>query len=214
MENNNQWYCSWVVIILALIIAWPVGVGLIFLRTRNSKAGAFSATSDKKVYSAVGGFLAVMGLIALLNDGGGVAFFMFVGGVVLIYYSNKLSKKAARNRLYIDLVINKGETNINKIATTVNASYDVVVKELKALQFSGVLRNASINEEAHTISIMRQEPKPTPMFNNNGNMQMGQTVTQMQAPSVVKKCPGCGAEYTGTKGTPQECDYCGKNFVF
>lgn len=212
--ENNKWYYSWGVIILALIFAWPIGVALIFLRTRNSKAGAFSATSDKKVYSTVGGLLVVLGIIALLNDGGGAAFFMVLGGIVLIYYSNQLSKKAARNRTYIDMVINKGETNINKIALAVNTSYDIVVKELKALQFSGVLRNASINEEAHTISVIRQEPKPAPMLNNNTGMQMGQAPVQMQATSVVKKCPGCGAEYTGAKGSTQECDYCGKKFVF
>lgn len=137
MNNNDKWYYSWGVIIAALIFVWPLGIALIVMRTQNSKSGAFSATSDKKVYSTVGAVLIVIGVLALIGGGGAMAVFMIAGGGLLIYYSNQLAKKAARNKQYIDLVVNKGETNINKIAMIVNAGYDEVLKELKGLQSAG-----------------------------------------------------------------------------
>ena len=223
MNNNDKWYYSWGVIIAALIFVWPLGIALIVMRTQNSKSGAFSATSDKKVYSTVGAVLIVIGVLALIGGGGAMAVFMIAGGGLLIYYSNQLAKKAARNKQYIDLVVNKGETNINKIAMIVNAGYDEVLKELKGLQSAGVLRSCAMNEAAHTITIVRQAPRPMqPMYNNmqmgmmgqGMQMGMGQPVPQMQPVSAVMKCPGCGAEYTGTKGSTLECEYCGKKFVF
>ena len=218
---NNQsypWYLSWPAIIVAFLLFWPVAIVLIYLRTKNSKSGAFAAASNKKVYMILGAVLVVMG-IGNIGDSFLMGLFFIAGGAALIYYSNTLAKKAVRNKQYIDMIVNQGETSVDKIASVLNIKYDVALSELKTMQTLGILKGATINEQTHSISVEKLKNTAgeiSGMVNSVTDALMGAASTDAaseQTAQVTQACPGCGAKYTGTAGTAITGDYCDSSFV-
>ena len=106
MNNTSYpWYLTWPVIIIAFLFFWPAAIVLIYLRTKNSKGGAFAAASNKKIYIVLGVILILMG-IGSFDGSVLMALFLIAGGVAMIYYANTLAKKASRNKSYIDMIVN------------------------------------------------------------------------------------------------------------
>ena len=218
-QTSYPWYLTWPVIILAFIFFWPAAIVLIYLRTKSSKGGMFAAASNKKIYIVLGVILILLGLTRFDNSVF-VALFMIIGGGAMIYYANTLAKKASRNKSYIDMIVNQGETSIDKMASTLNVKYDVALKELQTMQSLGVLKGATIDAQTHSISV-------TQMKNTVGQISgavnsITNTLTNAASNDaaggnggmVQTACPGCGAKYTGVKGTSCTCDYCDASFIF
>lgn len=218
-QTSYPWYLTWPVIILAFIFFWPAAIVLIYLRTKSSKGGMFAAASNKKIYIVLGVILILLGLTRFDNSVF-VALFMIIGGGAMIYYANTLAKKASRNKSYIDMIVNQGETSIDKMASTLNVKYDVALKELQTMQSLGVLKGATIDAQTHSISV-------TQMKNTVGQISgavnnITNTLTNAASNDaaggnggmVQTACPGCGAKYTGMKGTSCTCDYCDASFIF
>lgn len=219
MSNGSYpWYLTWPVIIIVFILFWPAAIVLIYLRTQSSKGGAFAAASNKNVYMILGGILIVLGLIRLRGSIP-MALFMIVGGAAMIYYANTLAKKASRNKSYIDLLVNQGETSIDKVANMLNVKYDVALKELKTMRSLGILKGAVIDEQSRSVSITRVQSATneiTGMVNSVTGALIGGASTGAASGStetVEGACPGCGAKYTGAKGTTITCSYCDATFI-
>lgn len=203
MENNRPWYTSWYVIIVALIACWPVGIGLIVLRNSQGKQSIFMGTTDKKKYIIGGVALIIIGLGNMINDNGFMGFFMIVGGVTLIAYADRLQKKAQRNRQYIELIVNRDETSLDKIASICNIRYDIMTKELQTLINRNILKGGIIDINSRTITVRKEEPVRT-MIDN-----VQTRVIEMAEPVMVNVvCSGCGAKHVLKKGTTITCDYC------
>jgi len=218
MNNNYPWYLSWPAIIVAFLIFWPVAIVLIYLRTKNTKSGAFVAASNKKLYIVLGVILALMGISSL--DGSVVmGLFMIAGGLAMIYYANTLAKKASRNKSYIDLIVNQDETSIDKIASTLNVKYDVALKELQTMQTLGILKGATIDTQTHSIVVNKTNKavgEISGMVNAVTDAILGASSTDAAESKqvVVSACPGCGAKYSGQQGSTITCDYCDATVVF
>lgn len=226
MNNSSYpWYLSWPAIIVAFIFFWPAALVLIYLRTKNSKSDIFAAASNKKVYIVLGVLLILMGLGNIASSAL-MGIFMIVGGAAVIYYANTLAKKATRNKTYIDLIVNQGETSIDKIASMLNVKYDVALKELQTMKTLGVLKNAQINANTHTVTVEKPVNTQNSLQNNLQNSfgQITGAVNEVTdaltgaastsaATTVSCACPGCGAKYTGVQGNSLTCDYCDTTFV-
>ena len=57
MTVNQKWYHQTVVIILAFLVFWPLGIGLIISRSRASKQGMFVGGLDFKTACIVAAVL-------------------------------------------------------------------------------------------------------------------------------------------------------------
>lgn len=210
MENNNQaWYYSWWAILIAFIVFWPVGIGLLILKNKNDKQSVFLGTTDKKKYIIVGAALIFVGFSTFSNSIM-MGLFMIAGGIALILYAEQLKRRAERNRQYIELIANRGETSMDKIANTCNIQYDVVVKELRTLVNRNILKNAIIDETYRTITVRRETAPQNNTFENvfteaGIESQPAGTVENEQ---VTCTCPGCGAKVVLTRGTTENCEYC------
>lgn len=219
MNNGSYpWYLSWPVIIIAFLFFWPAAIVLIYLRTQSTKGGAFAAASNKKVYMILGGILILFGLTRFKSSIP-MALFMIVGGAAIIYYANTLAKKASRNKSYIDLLVNQGETSIDKVANMLNVRYDVALKELKTMKSLGILKGATIDEQSRSVSITRVQNAAgeiSGMVNSVTGALIGSASTAAASGAVETvegACPGCGAKYTGPKGSTVTCSYCDATFV-
>lgn len=219
MNNTSYpWYLSWPAIIIVFIFFWPAAIVLIYLRTQSSKGGAFAAASNKNVYMILGAILIVLGLMRIRGSIP-MALFMIIGGAAMIYYANTLAKKASRNKSYIDLLVNQGETSIDKVANMLNVKYDVALKELKTMKSLGILKGAVIDEQSRSVSITKVQSAAgeiSGMVNTVTGALIGGASTGAASGSVEAvegACPGCGAKYTGAKGSTVTCSYCDATFV-
>ena len=191
---------------------------LIYLRTQSSKGGAFAAASNKTIYMVLGAILIVFGLMRIKGSIP-MALFMIVGGAAMIYYANTLAKKASRNKSYIDLLVNQGETSIDKVANMLNVKYDVALKEIKTMKSLGILKGAAIDEQTRSVSIAKVQNTAgeiSGMVNSVTVALIGgasSAAASGSAETVEGACPGCGAKYTGPKGSTVTCSYCDATFV-
>lgn len=219
MNNGSYpWYLTWPVIVIVFLFFWPAAIVLIYLRTQNSKQGAFAAASNKKMYMILGVILILFGLMQFGNSTF-MALFMIAGGAAMIYYANTLAKRASRNKSYIDLLVNQGETSIDKVANMLNVKYDVALKELKTMKSLGILKGAVINEQTRSVSISQVQNAAgeisgivnsvTDAITGSASANGASGSTQM----TEGACPGCGAKYTGAKGSTVTCSYCDATFV-
>lgn len=218
MNNQRPWYYSWGVIILAFLFFWPVGIVLLVMRNRNtnkvSRQSLFTNTNKKK-YITIGVILIVIGLTTI-SDSALMGLFLIIGGIILIIYSEKLVKDAARRKKYMDLIVNNQVYSLEKIASICNVQYSVVLKELNQLISFGVLKGAYIDEGKRQVMIAGTPNTsgiiPMTQTLEDGLASFTQTVTgaaAVQQPKMVAAvCPGCGAKMSIPEGAVVECEYC------
>lgn len=224
MNNNKEpWYYSWITIVIAFIIFWPVGIALVILKSQQkTKNSVFAGGTNKNIYLVAGVLLILWGL-SRIGHSVFWGLFMIVGGGLLIFYAEKLAKRAVRNKKYIDLVVNQGETSIDKIASVCNVQYAIAVKELNQLLTLGVFKNTTIDEVQHRIIVN----KPQLAAQNTSNGMLTDAINgfenemqnafgvgtngggaNMQQESMIVTCPGCGAKVTLNRGQVITCEYC------
>ena len=202
MDNNiRPWYQSGIAIIIALFVCWPIAFLLILSRNSQGKQAVFMGSTDKKKYIIGGIALIIVGL-CWLESSVFWGLFTMAGGGALIYYADRLQKKAQRNRQYIELIVNRGETSLDKIASVCNVQYDVMLKELQTLINRNILKGAILDTNGRMITVRRE----VPVRSNNG---YAPAVEVVEAPvNVNVVCPGCGAKHVIKKGETIYCDYC------
>ena len=203
--NNGQrpWYFSTWFIIIMFFVFWPAALGLLIYRNSKNKSALFMGTTDRNKYIIGGVVLAIIGLARIKTTFGVI---MLIGGVVLFIYSAQLAKKSERNRKYIDLIVNLGETSIDNIASVCNVPYETALKEIKFLQTVAVLNNVVIDEAARSVRKVAapQQNAPSDFEQLAGMLTGGSSSPEM----VTCTCPGCGAKVALPKGSTTNCEYC------
>lgn len=203
--QQRPWYLSTIAIIIAFLIFWPVGIVLIFLRAKGSsmdKQAVFKGASNQKLYVIGGAILVLIGISNLFNkySSKGWAVFMIVGGLFLVYYSTRIAKTAARNRDYINMIVNQDIDDVTIIADACGVTVEKAEKEIQQLISIGVLKNTTLDTMSHTVMIQRPQVQYAQDHSDGYDMGGGDMV------AVV--CPGCGAKMTLRRGTSTTCDYC------
>ena len=206
--QQRPWYLSTIVIILAFLIFWPAGIVLILLRAKGSsmdKQAVFKGASNQKIYILGGAILIILGIANLFSgDSKWIwGLFMIIGGGVLIYYSTTIANTAARNRDYIDMIINQDIDDVNAIAAACGVTVATAEKEISQLIAIGVLKNTTLDTNSHIVTFVRpaisQQTQATGSF--AGEAPVGGEL-------VTVACPGCGAKMTMRRGTSCKCEYC------
>lgn len=209
MNNNYDmpWYYSWPVIIFAFIFFWPVGIALVVMRNSANKKTMFSGSSHGVIYIVMGVILILAG-IGGLSDNILLALFFIVGGIALIYYSKQVKKKSMRYKQYIELIVNREETSLDKIASVCNIQYDVMLKDLQLMINKDVLEGAILDQNSRTISIRKAAPMRPASYATAPQMDSAYTTAPAQQVEVTCVCPGCGAKNIVIKGSTINCEYC------
>lgn len=191
---------SWIVIVVMFIVFWPIGL---FLLIRKMTADRAARLNDGKSMFIVGGILVVVGLYQMFNYR--YSFFMSLfyigGGVVLILMGMRNKQRSQRYRGYIDLVANRGITNLDTISGMMSVPYDMCQNDLQKMIDGGFFHDTYID-------LGRKELVMRPRVPIMAQVPMAaQPVMQQAAPRVVQ-CKGCGANST-VHGNVAECEYCG-----
>ncbi len=203
--QQRPWYLSTIVIILAFLLFWPAGIVLLLLRAKGSgmdRQAVFKGASNQKLYIIGGAILFLLGLSNLFTKSGSKVWglFMIVGGAALVYFSMRIAKTAARNRDYIDMIVNRDIDDVSAIANACGVPVQTAENEIGQLVAIGVLKNTTIDKNAHTVRFTR----PAVSTQAGSGSFAGEVGGEM----VIVACPGCGAKMTLRKGTTCSCDYC------
>ena len=202
--QQRPWYLSTAVIVLAFLFFWPLGIALIIIRAKGSsmdRQAVFKGASNQKLYVIGGAVLAIIGLVNLFTprSSKGWAVFMIIGGAFLIYYSTRIAKTAARNRDYINMIVNQDIDDVTIIADACNVPVEKAEKEIQQLISIGVLRNTTLDTASHIVTMTRQ---PIQQAQDYSDYDMG------GGDMVTVACPGCGAKMNLRRGTSINCEYC------
>lgn len=195
MENKNSKLYSWPVIILLLFVFWPVGLYLLFTKSKEDKQTALTAA---KILKFLGNLFIVIGIITLVMV---VGIFYIIVGIILKKLAKKLRISAETTKKYLAIIINGNIRGLDAIATAVGKPYDTVKKDIQKLIDDGYLKNAYIDEGNREVVLA------TPRAHAEAQTQTTMGATETASARVVA-CPCCGANNT-IYGNIGECEYCG-----
>jgi len=152
-------------------------------------------TNKYKTSGTVGWVLIVIGIVGgfgALNIGTMLTgiFIFILPGAYLVNRRSKVKKQAQKYASYYNLVVNRRETSIAKIATTLNLEKNVVTDDLVEMINLRYFGNAYIDSTKNEIIL-------------NGN----EKVEDVQY--IVVNCLNCSASNKIIVGTVGECEYCG-----
>lgn len=201
--NQTPWYFSWPVIIIAIIACWPIGLALLFFRSRAGGGDSQSmliGSTNKMRYYIVGAVLVVLGIVWIGNKNVGMGIFTILGGIAIVFFSGFLTKRAERNKKYLDLITNRNVKSIDKIAAAVGLSYKQALSEIQQMEAIGLLKGISIDENRHLIVYEQIAGNGGAM----GNMLGGGPAVER----VEVVCPGCGSRVAIPRGAQVKCEYC------
>ena len=208
-NKNNNLGClySWPVIIIALICFWPVGLFLIIKRASVDKKTAMASGKLIKGLGIASCCMAALGFLVCLSDGFdgtdvGMIIFFAAAGAALLYLANKIKKDADSVKLYLNIIVNGGERQLDSVAAATGKQYDVVKKDVQKMIDKGFLKNAYINENTREVVLPSTAPANVNMAQPTGGAAPAAVQTRVIA------CPCCGANNT-VSGALGECEYCG-----
>ena len=208
-NKNNNLGClySWPVIIIALICFWPVGLFLIIKRASVDKKTAMASGKLIKGLGIASCCMAALGFLVCLSDGFdgtdvGMIIFFATAGAALLYLANKIKKDADSVKLYLNIIVNGGERQLDSVAAATGKQYDVVKKDVQKMIDKGFLKNAYINENTREVVLPSAAPANVNVAQPTGGVAPAAVQTRVIA------CPCCGANNT-ISGDIGECEYCG-----
>ena len=208
-NKNNNLGClySWPVIIIALICFWPVGLFLIIKRASVDKKTAMASGKLIKGLGIASCCMAALGFLVCLSDGFdgtdvGMIIFFAAAGAALLYLANKIKKDADSVKLYLNIIVNGGERQLDSVAAATGKQYDVVKKDVQKMIDKGFLKNAYINENTREVVLPSAAPANVNVAQPTGGVAPAAVQTRVIA------CPCCGANNT-ISGDIGECEYCG-----
>jgi Putative threonine efflux protein len=203
MKNTKsiQWWMSWPVIIIALILFWPVGL-IILIARMSADRGAIVKNTNNIIVMVIGALLLVGGLgtglsalMSMILFSFGMssmlfAIFMIAGGAYMVWAGWKNYKKGERYRNYINHIVNRNITSMEEIAAIENVSYETVKDELQTMIDAGYFQGK-----------LDLEKRQIRLNNTPKNPESGK----------VTHCPSCGANNIIQEYDRTECEYCGTN---
>lgn len=195
MNITQKWYHQTFVIVIAFIVFWPVGIYFLVSRNNATKRGMFVGGLSFVQSAVIAVILFIVAFAGIFDLGDtdislGFSLAYIAGGIALLYYGKSNEKKIARYKQYVNFIVNNNVTSIDAIASATGITYERCRSELDTLITKEVFKNATINDQAHSININK---KPI----------------VASAQMVMVNCSGCGASVAVPKGTSCECEYCG-----
>lgn len=200
MNKKKTWYTSWIAIIIALFIFWPVGCALIYLRWYE-RCGKYIAI-NRLLLTLACGFLGfgLLGVIVILTQFDLatllIMLFIFVlPGAILGLVWWKRKNVFDNYKKYLDYINVRKKIKLDSLCNKMNVGYDEAVNDLTEMLNKGLLKGYLEDDELILEGFNKEK----------------QEVKEVKAKKETKivKCKECGAKNTIVIGEDNECEYCG-----
>jgi len=208
--NTHQFDTGWIVVIIALVIFWPIGLFLLFNKLRSDRKAAIKCHKLLMIVSFVLMGLGVMHLFRALGSWGTFGAFssytLFLaivtggGGLYLYRIAKRTKITGEKYKQYIAIIINHGQSSIDNIASAMGVAYEMAVDDLQKMIVAGFFPGAYIDFTRRKILFKKPVSQGVE----------GSTVNAHGMPqAMVSNCQNCGANNTIDAGQLAECEYCG-----
>lgn len=207
MENNKGCLLSWPVIVIAFIIFWPVGLGLLIMRMNSDKVLLLQSGRLLSFLSWISALFVFVGITANLDEGydsldiGLIGFFL-IAAVVLNLIGRRLKKKGLKYKKYIDLVVNSGIIQIEILSNIMLKPYKEVYSDIEDMIEKGYFKRTYINDK-HEIVIVKSN------VNSATADSVSTKIDEVVNTMIVVRCSACGANNEVALNNVSECEYCG-----
>jgi hypothetical protein len=207
MKNNKELIFSWPVIVIAFIIFWPVGLGLLVMRMNSDKVLLLQSGRVLSLFSWLSGCLVLVGITANIDEGYdsfdiGLITFFLIATIVLNYFGRRLKRKGLKYKKYIDLVVNSGIMDIETLSNLMSKPYEEVYSDIEEMIEKGYFKRTYINDK-HQIVIVSSKVNDVPLDSSSSNSD------EREIRKVVVRCSACGANNEVGINKVSECEYCG-----
>ena len=199
------------------VFFWPVGMFLM-IKKFNDKS-VLIGDLESKILTVIGWFLAGFGSIVIISNIEKIfvqfsTMLIFLGwviaGVLTLLKIRKVKAKMKDYNLYLDIIVNAGECNIDTIASSMSVTYSDAQRTIQAMIEEGFIKNAYIHDGKRMIMFNYNTKK-------NGSDYSSQfsdgTIDAPAQPRTVR-CASCGANNVVTRGVTTECEYCGTPITY
>jgi len=203
METMKKYLTSWVAIVLAFIIFWPIGFILLYFRFFVN-GGILRANANLFWGLAILFYLIVcVGLIAITNETGEelktsitMIIFFLAGGIGFTIPALKITRKYKYYKNYVDYIVARRKVSIEELAQKLGETIETVTQNVsKIIQYKMI--EGYINEE-NEIVLFSSGNIETPIIN---------TMPEKKQILIVK-CKNCGASNKFIVGKDNRCEYC------
>jgi len=198
---------SWVWIVLAFIVFWPVGIVLLVIRLSSDRSATIKCHKTIMVVSLILIGIGAILLIAAIGEADEDLFFpavaFLIGGIVVNFMARKTKKTGARYKQYIALIVNHSQNSLDAIAGMVGVTYEMVIEDLQKMIKAGYFHGGYIDFTQRIIVFAPSSPQPV--------WQTNPAVAAPPAPPQIKvvSCGNCGANNRVYTGYSYDCEYCG-----
>lgn len=204
MDMNKKIYQYWIVIILALIIFWPVGLILLYLKFRDNSKNKFIFSGTIKIIIGVCSVLfALIGVAAEIDQPTGevavtiimVSMFLALGGA-FIYFGMKNIKEAKIYENIRNLINFQEVENIEEIARKLKITEEKAIQYISKAVTLGFCNN-DIEYENKKIIYKKKIEKEE----------------QKKKHERIIKCECCGGINHTNDTQTKACEYCGMELL-
>ena len=208
MPTERKKPISWVWIVIAFIVFWPIGIILLLIRLGSDRSSTITCGKNLTIISYVLlAFGAMSLLVAVTGDYEAFAFavLFLIGGIIVNRFAARTRKRGERYKQYIELIVNQNYRSIDAIASLVDVTYPFAEGELRQMIRTGYFQGASIDSTERAIIFVPSKPS---VLQQSPAGPAQQVVPQVR----VITCKSCGANST-VVGQFSECEYCGSTVV-
>lgn len=204
MELNKKIYQYWIVVILALIIFWPVGLILLYLKLRNSSKNRFKISGTIKIIIGVCSiFFALIGTATEIDQPTGevvvtivmVSIFLAIG-LAFIYFGMKNIKEGRVYEKIANLINFQEVESIEEIASKLKMTEDRATEYISKAVSLGFC-NSEIEYRNNKIIYKKK---------------MDAEVKKKKHERIVK-CECCGGINHMSDTETKACEYCGMELL-
>lgn len=213
---------SWPVIFLLLYLFWPLGIFLLYKRLQFDRKAALRIG---KVINGLGigaYVVTALGIIVCLGEGFTgedveIILFFGIAGFVMRKVAKKITKNAEKIRRYLQIIVNGGETDLDKIARAVGLPFDTVNADIQKMIDTGYLNSRYISRTQRKIMFQKNDDFEDIDIADDKDDVFEEYIEELEAfqppkpvpvqpHTIICKC--CGAQNI-VQAREAECEYCG-----
>ena len=206
MDTLKKWSSSWLIILLALIFFWPLGLVLLFIRIQDTRGNLKSLSNIFWTLAIICYFITFLGITQTVgnkyNDSASISALTFfcIASIGFTIPAIKFHKKYKYYKNYADYIKLRRRVSIDEIAKKMGETTEKVTQNIAKI-ISYKMLDGYINEENEVVLIDNYSNTPSYIGNVTTN-----ATPQRQVLTV--KCRNCGATNKFITGKENRCEYC------
>ena len=196
-EHESKWL-STKYIVVSLILFWPLGFVLLYLRLSKNYGKYVAATYT---LLGVGFFFFIAGLLFFMSEENTIEERIIMGiimisiGSLCFFQGVVREKKLKEYKKYLPYIKSRKKIRLETLSNKLNVDLEIVKLTILEMLDKEII-NGYFSEDEYELIITDKNNKKTDL-------------TEKAKETKVVKCPSCGAKNNVIVGEKKNCEFCG-----